>query len=145
MCPTANPDYSSYEPQPVSKTREEAEVTLSSESDSDSYYDSAKARDPTPPNSHIGTATTQIVHSVEACYIAPVGHFHKEHEVPKRVEIQHRRYSNPRRVGKKKLLDPRSRQTSTKAKRYTQPTQLRTPHNPRENEERRLKIHKQPH
>jgi hypothetical protein len=82
----------SYEPQPVSKPREEAEVTLSSESDSDSYYDSAKARDPTPPNSHIGTATTQIVHSVEACYIAPVGHFHKEHEVPKRVEIQHRRY-----------------------------------------------------
>jgi hypothetical protein len=113
MCPTANPDYSSYEPQPVSKTREEAEVTLSSESDSDSYYDSAKARDPTPPNSHIGTATTQIVHSVEACYIAPVGHFHKEHEVPKRVEIQHRRYSNPRRVGKKKLLDPTPNTTAT--------------------------------
>jgi hypothetical protein len=74
-----------------------------------------------------------------------VGHFHEAHEVPKRVEIQHRRYSNIRRVGKKKLLNPRSRQTPTKAKRYTQPTQLRAPHNPTGNEERQLesKIHKQ--
>jgi hypothetical protein len=84
----------------------------------------------------IGTATTQIVHSMEACYIAPVGHFHEEHEVPKRVEIKHRRNSNPRRVGKP--LNPRSRQIPTKAKRYTQPTQLRTSHNPHGNEERRV-------
>jgi hypothetical protein len=45
----------------------------------DSYYsdcfESAEARDTTPRNAHIGTATTQIVHSIEACYIAPVGHF----------------------------------------------------------------------
>jgi hypothetical protein len=84
----------------------------------------------------IGTATTQIVHSIEACYIAPVGHFHEAHEVPKRVAIKRRRNSNPRRVGKP--LNPRSRQTPSKAKRYTQPTQLRTSHNPRGNEERRV-------
>jgi hypothetical protein len=96
---------------------------------------------------HIGTDTKQMVHSIEACYVAPVGHFHEEHEVPKRAEIQHRRYSNPRRVGKKKLFDPRSRHTPTRAKRCTQPPQLRTPHNPRGNEERRVesKIHKLPH
>jgi hypothetical protein len=142
-----NPDYSRT-PTTVSKT--EAEATLRSESDSDSYYsdclDSAKARDPTPPNAQIRTATTQIVQSIEACYIAPVGNFNEEHKVPKRVETQYRRYSNPRRVGKEKLLDPISRQMPTKAKRHTQPTQLRTPHNPHGNEEWRVesKIHKQP-
>jgi hypothetical protein len=84
-CPTINPDYS-WTPI-VPKAREETKVTLSSESDSDSSYsndfDSAKARDTAPPNARIGTATTQIVHSMEACYI--------EHEAPKRIEIQHRR------------------------------------------------------
>jgi hypothetical protein len=75
-----------------------------------------------------------------------VGNFNEEHKVPKRVETQYRRYSNPRRVGKEKLLDPISRQMPTKAKRHTQPTQLRTPHNPHGNEEWRVesKIHKQP-
>jgi hypothetical protein len=62
------------------------------------------------PNAHMGTDAKQMVHSIEACYIAPVGHFHEEHEGPRRAEIQHRRYSNPRRVEKKKLFDPRSRQ-----------------------------------
>jgi hypothetical protein len=66
---------------------------LSSESVSDSYhsdcFDSAKARNSTPPNAHFGTAAAQIVDLIEACYIAPVGHFNEEHEVPKRVEIQH--------------------------------------------------------
>jgi hypothetical protein len=139
-CSTINPDYS-WTPT-VSKTRKEAEVTLNSESDSDSnysdFFDSAKTRDPTHPNVHIGKATSQIVQSIEACYIAPVGHFHEEHKDPKRVETQHRRYSNPRRVGKKKLLDPISRHILTKAKRHTQPTQLRLSNNPRGNEERRV-------
>jgi hypothetical protein len=100
-----------------------------------------------PPNAHIGTDTKQIAHAIEACYIAPVGHFHEEHEGPKRAEIQHRRYSNPRRVGKKKPFDPRSTQTPTRAKRCTQPPQLRTPHNPCGNEERRVEsqIPKLPH
>ena len=97
-CPKINPDYSWTST--VAKALEETEITLTSKSDSDSYYsdsfDSAKARDPTPPTAHIGTATTQIGHSIEACYMAPVGHFHEKHEVPKRVEVQHWRYSNPR-------------------------------------------------
>jgi hypothetical protein len=33
------------------------------------------------------------------------------------VEVQHPRHVNPRRVGKKKPLDPRPQQTPTKAKR----------------------------
>jgi dipeptidase len=80
----------------------------------------------------MGTPTTQSVHSIEACYKTPVGHFHVEHEAHRKVEVQHPRYANPRRVRKKKSLDPRPRQTPTKAKR---------------NEERRVesKIHKQPH
>jgi hypothetical protein len=56
----------------VSKAREKAEATISSESDSDSYYsdyfDSANAPDPTPTNAHMGTPTTQSVHSIEVCY-----------------------------------------------------------------------------
>jgi hypothetical protein len=125
------------------KAREEAEVSLSSESDSDSYgFDCAKARDTTPPNAHIGTATKQIVHSIEACYI-----FHEENQVPKRTEIQHRRYSNPRRVGKKKPLDPRPRQTQTKAKRYTHSRPNSEHHTIHAEKERRVesKIHKPPH
>jgi hypothetical protein len=127
-CPKINDDYS-YGPQPVSKAREEAEVALSSESDSDSYYsdcfDSAKARYPTPPNAHMGTVATQSVHSIEACYKTPMGHFYVEHDVHRKVEVQHPRNLNPRRVGKK----TRPRQTPTKAKRYTQPTQLRASDN----------------
>jgi hypothetical protein len=98
------------------KDPQEAEVALSSESDSDSYYsdrfDSVSARDPTPPNAHVETSTAQSVHStIEEYYKTPV--FHVEHE-----EVQHPRYVNPRRVGKKKPLDPRPRQqTPTKAKR----------------------------
>jgi hypothetical protein len=114
--PTPNPDYS-WTPT-VSKAREEAEVTLSSESDSDSYhsdrFDSAKAADPTPPNAHMGTRTSQSVHSIEACYKTPVGNFHVEYEVLRKVEVQHPRHVNPRRVGKKNPLDPRPRQTPTK-------------------------------
>jgi hypothetical protein len=61
---------------------------------------------PTPPNAHMGTSTTQSVHSsIEACYKTPVGHFHVEHEAHGKVEVQHPRYVNPRRVGKKKPLD----------------------------------------
>jgi hypothetical protein len=82
---------------------------------------------------------------MEACYIAPVGHFHVEQEAHRNVEVLHPRYLNPRRVGIKKPLDPRGlRQTPTKAKRYThsRPTQLRTPHNnPCGIED----THKQPH
>jgi hypothetical protein len=102
-CPTINPGYS-WTPT-ASKVCEEAEVTLSSESDFDSYYSDClnSARDTTPPNAHIGTATTQIVQSIEACYIATVGNFYEEHKVHRKVEVQHRRYLNPRRVGKKKL------------------------------------------
>jgi hypothetical protein len=66
-CPTRNPDYS-WTPT-VTKAREKAEATISSESDSDSYYsdcfDSAKAPDPTPTNARMGTPTTQSVHSIE--------------------------------------------------------------------------------
>jgi hypothetical protein len=51
-CPTPNPDYS-WTPN-VTKAREKAEATISSESDSDFYYsdclDSAKAPDPAPTN-----------------------------------------------------------------------------------------------
>ena len=118
------------------KAREDAEATISSESDSDSYYsdclDSAKAPDPTPPNAHMGTPTTQSIHSIEACYKTPVGHFHLEHEAHRKVEVQYPRYVNRKRVGKKKPLDPRPRQIPTKEKR---------------NEERRVesKIQKQPH
>jgi hypothetical protein len=111
--------------------------TISSESDSDSYYsdrfDSAEAPDPTPPNAHMGIPTTHSVHSIVACYKTPVvGHFQVEHEALRKVEVQHPRHANPRRLGKKKPLDPRPQQTPTKAKR---------------NEERRVesKIHKQPH
>jgi hypothetical protein len=59
-------------------------------------------------------------------------HFDVEHEAHRKDEVQHPRYVNPGRVGKKKPLDPRPRQAPTKAKR---------------NEERRVesKIHKQPH
>jgi hypothetical protein len=81
-CPTPNPNYS-WTPN-VSKAREKAEATISSESDSDSHYsdrfDSEKAPDLTPSNAHMGTPTTQSVHSIEACYKPPVGHFHVEHE-----------------------------------------------------------------
>jgi hypothetical protein len=120
------------------KDPQEAEVTLSSESDSDSYYsdrlDSVSARDPTPtpPYAHVGTATAQSVHSIEACYETPVGHFHIGQEAHRKVEVQYPRYVNPRRVGKKKPLDPGPRQTPTKVRR---------------NEELRVesKIHKQPH
>jgi hypothetical protein len=60
-CPAINRDYS-WTPT-VSKVCEEAEVTLSSESDSDSYYsdrfDGVCARNSTtPPNTHVGTAST---------------------------------------------------------------------------------------
>jgi hypothetical protein len=76
-CPTPNPDYS-WTPN-VSKAREKAEAAISSESDSDSYFsdylDSENVPDPTPTNAHMGTPTTQSVHSIEACYKAPVGHF----------------------------------------------------------------------
>jgi hypothetical protein len=89
-CPTPNPDYS-WTPN-VSKAREKAEAAISSESDPDSYYsdrfDSAKAPDSTPPNAHMGTPTTQSVHSIEA----PVGHFHVEHEALRKVEVQHPRH-----------------------------------------------------
>jgi hypothetical protein len=81
----------------------------------------------------MGTPTTQSVHSIEACYKTPIGHFHVEHEALRKVEAQHPRHVNPRRrVGKKKPLDPRPRQTPMKTKR---------------NEERRVesKIHKRPH
>jgi hypothetical protein len=78
-----------------------------------------------------GTPTTQSVHSIKACYKTPVGHFHIQHEALRKVEVQHPRHVNSRRVGKKKPLSPRPRQTPMKAKR---------------NEERRVesKIHKQP-
>jgi hypothetical protein len=104
-CLTPNPDYTWT--LSVSKAREKAEVAISSESDSDSYYsdrfDSVSARDPTPPNAHVGTATAQSVHSiVEACHKIPVGNFHVEQEAHRKVEVQHPRYVNPRRVGKKK-------------------------------------------
>jgi hypothetical protein len=80
----------------------------------------------------MGILTTQSVRSIEACHETPVGHFHVEHEAHRKVEVQHPRYVNPRRVEKKKPLDPRPQQTPTKAKR---------------NEERWVesKIHKQPH
>jgi hypothetical protein len=149
-CPKIDDDYS-YGPQSVSKACEEAEVTLSSESDSDSYYSDCfeivSARDPTPPNAHRGTATAQSVQSIETCYNTPVGHFHVEQEAHRKIKVQPRRYVNPRRVGKKKPLDPRPRQTPTKVKRYAQPTQLRASDTPRRNEEERrveLNIHKQP-
>jgi hypothetical protein len=111
-CSTPNPDYS-WTPN-VCKAREKAETTISSESDSDSHYsdrfDSAKAPYSTPPNTHMGTPTTSV-HSIEACYKTPVGHFfHVEHEALRKVEAQHPRHVNPRRrVGKKKPLDPRPR------------------------------------
>jgi hypothetical protein len=118
-CPTPNPDYS-WTPN-VSKAREKAEATISSESDSDSHYsdrfDSAKAPDPTPPNAHMGTPTTQSVHLIEACYKTPVGHFHVEYEALRKVEVQHPWHVHPRRAGKKKPLDPRPQHTLTKAKR----------------------------
>jgi hypothetical protein len=134
-CPTPNPDYS-WTPT-VSKAIEKTEATISYESDSDSYhsdyFDSAKAPDPTPTNAHMGTPTTQSVHSIEECYKTPVGYFHYvEDEAYRKVEVQYPRHVNQSRVRKKKPLDPRPRQTPTKAKR---------------NEERRVesKIHKQPH
>jgi hypothetical protein len=74
----------------MSLAREKAEATISSESDSYSHYsdrfDSTKAPDPTTPNAHMGTPTTQSVHSIEACYKTPVGHFHVEHEALRKVE-----------------------------------------------------------
>jgi hypothetical protein len=87
-----------------------AEDTLSSESDSDSYSVSARDPTPTPPNAHVGTATAQSVHSIEACYETPVGHFHVVgQEAHRKVEVQCPRYVNPRRVGKKKPLDRHQR------------------------------------
>jgi predicted XRE-type DNA-binding protein len=127
--PTPNPDYS-WTPN-VTKSREKAEATISSESASDSYYsdcfDSAKAPDPTLTNAHMGTPTKQSVHSIEACYKTPVGHFQVKYEARRKVEVQHPKHVNQRRVGKKKPSNPR-----TKSKR---------------NEERRVesKIYKQLH
>jgi hypothetical protein len=76
---------SSYESDPTdSDLTPLAEAAISSESHSDSYFsdylDSANVPDPTPTNAHMGTPTTQSVHSIEACYKTPVGHFHVEHE-----------------------------------------------------------------
>jgi hypothetical protein len=86
---------------------------------------------PTPTWGHpLRRVSTQSKHAIKHQL---VGHFHVEHEALRKVETQHPRHVNPRRrVGKKKPLDPRSRQTPTKTKR---------------NEERRVesKIHKRPH
>jgi hypothetical protein len=58
---------------------------------------SANAPDPTPPKAHIVTPTTQSVHSIEACYKTPVGHFHVEQqEAHKKVEVQHPRHVKPK-------------------------------------------------
>jgi hypothetical protein len=72
-----------------------------------------------------GHPLKKSVHSIEACYETPVGHFQVKYEARRKVEVQHSKHVNQRRVG-------RPRQTSTKAKR---------------NEERRVesKIHKQLH
>jgi hypothetical protein len=127
ICPTPNPNYLE-----CLECSREAEATTDSDSHYSERFDSANAPDLTPPNAHMGTPTTQSVHSIEACYNTPVGHFHVEHEALRKVEVQHPRPVNPRRrVGKKKPLDPRPRQTPTKTKR---------------NEDQRVesKIHKQP-
>lgn len=83
-CPTINEDYS-YGPQPVSK---EAEVTLSSDSDSESHY---LDREPIPPNAHMRTDATQSVNSVEACY-SPAS---------KRPEIKTQKEDTPRNLSTK--------------------------------------------
>jgi hypothetical protein len=71
------------------KDPQEAEVTLSSESDSDSYYldycfDSVSAPDqhlPTPTRGH--PLRRMYTQEIEACYKTPVGHFHVQHKALK--------------------------------------------------------------
>jgi hypothetical protein len=129
-CSTPNPDYS-WTPN-VSKAREKAEATISSESDSDSHYSIVQRHHiqhlPTPTWGHpLRRVSTQLKHAIKH----QLGNV--EHEALRKVEAQHPRHVNPRRrVGKKKPLDPRPRQTPKKTKR---------------NEERRVesKIHKRPH
>lgn len=92
------------------KDRVEAEVTLCSDSDSSDHLD----KDLIPPKDERRITPSQSVNCICACYIAPVGHFHAEHEDPRRVEVQHRRSPSPRRVRKKKFIQPRPQRKTMK-------------------------------
>ena len=89
---------------------------------------------------------SQSIHDISDCYIAPVGHFHEDHDDRRGAEAQRLRSSRPRRVRKKKLATERPQQPS-KAKQHALPMLHLTFGNPRK-EERQVnsKTHKRrPH